>query len=199
MKFSWQKSNIFLKTIFADTYRGEVLAATIRQFYSLQAYCRYFYTKKELFLLWRAAYAPRDGQTSLAYSSQPVQYLYINQLLSVNKLVLSYLLLRLLPQCHIFFTVNHTNLLRFCYPMQRKWKKVQKNLIFVQKCRAVGVLSVEVSSRNCADLWPLISYYNIMFQKMLFILRLWCISYTSKIFLKGLIILIIEIKRATSL
>ncbi len=30
MKFSWQKINIFLKTIFADTYRGEVLAATTR-------------------------------------------------------------------------------------------------------------------------------------------------------------------------
>ncbi len=48
--------------------------------------------------MWRAAYAPGDCQTSLVYSSQPVQYLYINQLLSINKLVLSYLLLRLLPQ-----------------------------------------------------------------------------------------------------
>ncbi len=44
--------------------------------------------------LWKAAYAPGDGQTSPAYSSQSVQYLYINHLLSVNKLVLSYLLLR---------------------------------------------------------------------------------------------------------
>jgi hypothetical protein len=48
--------------------------------------------------LWRAAFAPGDGQTSLAYSSQPVKCLYINQLLFVNKPVLSYLLLRLLPQ-----------------------------------------------------------------------------------------------------
>jgi hypothetical protein len=29
-------------------------------------------------VLWRAAYAPGDGQTSSAYSSHPVQYLYIN-------------------------------------------------------------------------------------------------------------------------
>jgi hypothetical protein len=47
--------------------------------------------------LWTAASAPGDGQTSLAYSSQPVQYLYINRLLSINKPVLSYLLLHLLP------------------------------------------------------------------------------------------------------
>jgi hypothetical protein len=47
--------------------------------------------------LWRAVYAPGDGQTSPAYSSHSVQCLYINHLLSVNKLVLSYLLLRLLP------------------------------------------------------------------------------------------------------
>jgi hypothetical protein len=36
-----------------------------------------------------------------AYSSQSVQCLYINHLLSVNKLVLSYLLLCLLPQFDI--------------------------------------------------------------------------------------------------
>ncbi len=47
--------------------------------------------------LWRAAYAPGDGQISPAYSSQPVQCLYINCLLSVNKPVLSYLLLHLVP------------------------------------------------------------------------------------------------------
>jgi hypothetical protein len=48
--------------------------------------------------LWRATYAPGDSQTSPAYSSQSVQCLNINHLLSVNKLVLSYLLLRLLPK-----------------------------------------------------------------------------------------------------
>ncbi len=48
--------------------------------------------------LWRAAYAPGDGQTSPAYSSQYVQCLYINHLLFVNKPVLLYLLLHLLPQ-----------------------------------------------------------------------------------------------------
>jgi hypothetical protein len=52
--------------------------------------------------LWRDVYAPGDGQTSLVYSSQSVQCLYINHLLSVNKLVLSYLLLRLLPQWSVY-------------------------------------------------------------------------------------------------
>ncbi len=48
--------------------------------------------------LWRAVYAPGDGQTSPAYSIHSVQYLYINQLSSINKPVLLYLLLCLLPQ-----------------------------------------------------------------------------------------------------
>jgi hypothetical protein len=47
--------------------------------------------------VWRAVYVPGDGQTSPAYSCHSVQCLYISRLLSVNKLVLSYLL-RLLPQ-----------------------------------------------------------------------------------------------------
>ncbi len=40
----------------------------------------------------------RQPNPSLAYSSNPVQYLYINRYVTINKLVLSYLLLRLLPQ-----------------------------------------------------------------------------------------------------
>jgi hypothetical protein len=56
--------------------------------------------------LWRAVYAPGDGQTSLAYSSKSVQCLYINHLLSVNKLVLLYLLLRLLPQFRFNFVFH---------------------------------------------------------------------------------------------
>jgi hypothetical protein len=44
---------------------------------------------------------PWRRSTSPAYSSQSVQCLYITHLLSVNKLVLSYLLLRLLPQVWI--------------------------------------------------------------------------------------------------
>jgi hypothetical protein len=47
--------------------------------------------------LCRAAYAPGDSRTSTVYSSNPVQYLYINRYVTVNKLVLSYLLLCLLP------------------------------------------------------------------------------------------------------
>jgi hypothetical protein len=54
--------------------------------------------------LWRAVYTPGDFQTSPAYSSQSVQCLYTNHLLSVNKLVLSYLLLRLLPQWSFYPT-----------------------------------------------------------------------------------------------
>jgi hypothetical protein len=38
--------------------------------------------------MWRAVYAPGDGQTSPAYSIRSVQYLYINQLLPANKSVL---------------------------------------------------------------------------------------------------------------
>ncbi len=41
-----------------------------------------------------------DSQTSPAYSSNPVQYLFINCYVTANKLVLSYLLLRLLLQLH---------------------------------------------------------------------------------------------------
>jgi hypothetical protein len=52
--------------------------------------------------VWRATYSPGDGQTSLAYPSHPVQYLYINRYVTVNKLVLSYLLLRLLLQYDYF-------------------------------------------------------------------------------------------------
>ncbi len=48
--------------------------------------------------MWRAAYALGDGQTSLAYPSNPVQYLYISCYVTANKPVLSYLLLRLLLQ-----------------------------------------------------------------------------------------------------
>ncbi len=67
--------------------------------------------------MWRAVYAPGDGQTSPAYSSQSVQRLYINHLMSVNKLVLSYLLLRLLLQwlprsgctlCIVHCTIVHS-------------------------------------------------------------------------------------------
>ncbi len=56
--------------------------------------------------LWRAVYDPGDGQTSPGYSSQSAQCLYINHLLSVNKQVLSYLLLRLLPQWSVYAPKN---------------------------------------------------------------------------------------------
>jgi hypothetical protein len=49
-------------------------------------------------LLSMALSAPGGGQTSPAYSSNPVQYLYISRYVIANKLVLLCLLLRLLPQ-----------------------------------------------------------------------------------------------------
>jgi hypothetical protein len=49
-------------------------------------------------ILWTPPYTPGDGQTSLMYSNNPVLHLYINCYVTVNKPVLSYLLLRLLPQ-----------------------------------------------------------------------------------------------------
>jgi hypothetical protein len=48
--------------------------------------------------LWTPAYTPGNGQTSWVYSSNPVLHLYISCYLTVNKPVLSYLLLCLLPQ-----------------------------------------------------------------------------------------------------
>jgi hypothetical protein len=43
-------------------------------------------------------YTPGDGQTSWVYSNNPVLHLYISCYVTVNKPVLSYLSLRLLPQ-----------------------------------------------------------------------------------------------------
>ncbi len=50
------------------------------------------------YMLWTPAYTPGDGQTSRVYSNNPVLHLYISCYVTVNKTVLSYLLLRLLPQ-----------------------------------------------------------------------------------------------------
>ncbi len=51
-----------------------------------------------------------DGQTSWVYPINPVQYLYISCYVTANKPVLSYLLLRLLPQVvywyHLQFVIN---------------------------------------------------------------------------------------------
>ncbi len=48
--------------------------------------------------LWTPAHTPGDNQTSWVYSSNPVLHLYISSYLIVNKPVLSYRLLCLLPQ-----------------------------------------------------------------------------------------------------
>jgi hypothetical protein len=48
--------------------------------------------------LWRAVDTPGDRQTSRVYCTTLIQYLYISCYLFSNKLVLWYLLLRLLPQ-----------------------------------------------------------------------------------------------------
>jgi hypothetical protein len=64
-------------------------------------------------VLWRAVYTPGDRQTRRVYSTTLVQYLYINCYLFSNKSVLSYLLLRLLPQCNgcVIPTVR-----KYCHP-----------------------------------------------------------------------------------
>jgi hypothetical protein len=64
----------------------------------------------KIITLWRAVYAPGDGQTSPAYSGQSVQCLNINHLLSVNKLVLSYLFRTVKaewPQCRRCQALNY--------------------------------------------------------------------------------------------
>jgi hypothetical protein len=48
--------------------------------------------------LWTPAYTPGDGQTSWVYSTNPVLHLCISCYVTVNKPVLSYLSLCLLPQ-----------------------------------------------------------------------------------------------------
>ncbi len=53
--------------------------------------------------LWTPAYIPGDRPASWIYSTNCVQYLYISCYLSDNKPVLSYLLLRLLPQALLYF------------------------------------------------------------------------------------------------
>jgi hypothetical protein len=53
--------------------------------------------------LWTPAYTPGDGQTSWVYPINPVKHLYISCYVTVNKPVLSYLLLRLLPHDHHCF------------------------------------------------------------------------------------------------
>ncbi len=85
--------------------------------------------------LWRAVYAPGDDQTSPAYFSQSAQCLYINHLLSVNKLVLSYLLLRLTSSefCQIlrhFCTDNFARkyFAKFRLKVLRKFREISRNI-----------------------------------------------------------------------
>ncbi len=52
--------------------------------------------------MWTPAYTPGDGQTSWVYSTNPVLHLYRSCYVTVNKPVLSYLLLCLLPQRCVF-------------------------------------------------------------------------------------------------
>jgi hypothetical protein len=77
--------------------------------------------------LWTPVYTPTDRLTSWVYFTTFVQYLYISCYLSDNKPVLSYLLLRLLPQwspveslqSHFIFTMSHwSSGLPNCFPPQ---------------------------------------------------------------------------------
>jgi hypothetical protein len=56
--------------------------------------------------LWTPSYTPGDGQISWVYSSNPVLHLYISCYITVNKPVLSYLLLRLLPHKGLFPSIS---------------------------------------------------------------------------------------------
>jgi hypothetical protein len=60
--------------------------------------------------LWAPAFTPGDGQTSWVYSSNPVLHLYISCYVTLNKPVLSYLLLRLLPQYYYYACREHYDL-----------------------------------------------------------------------------------------
>jgi hypothetical protein len=62
-----------------------------------QTYRILYKRNSENILLWTPAYTPGDGQTSWVYSTNPVLYLYISCYVTVNKPVLSYLSLCLLP------------------------------------------------------------------------------------------------------
>jgi hypothetical protein len=91
-------------------------------------------SRHELIHVWTSAYTPGDGQTSWVYSSNPVLHLYISCYVTVNKLVLSYLLLCLLPhrvsskQTIFCFGSNRNkpklDLFRFCFGIFRETKKI---------------------------------------------------------------------------
>ncbi len=74
-------------------------------------------------LLWRAVYTPGDRQTSRMYCTTLVQYLYISCYVFSNKLVLSYLFLRLL----LHYSNNAT--LHFCIIAQR-FNTVEKSFCY---------------------------------------------------------------------
>ncbi len=84
-----------------DTISGMVWIPVypVTQFWNLEILCNFadlcrikntFWKIVTFCVVPRAVYAPGDGQTSPAYSSQSVQCLYLNHLLPVNKLVLLY-------------------------------------------------------------------------------------------------------------
>jgi hypothetical protein len=56
--------------------------------------------------LWTPPFSPGDGQTNQVYSNNPVLHLYISCYVTVNKPVLSYLSLRLLPRYSHFVLIN---------------------------------------------------------------------------------------------
>jgi hypothetical protein len=58
----------------------------------------YFLNNRKILAWWIPAFTPGSGQTSRVYSNNPVLLLYISCYVTVNKPVLSYLSLCLLPQ-----------------------------------------------------------------------------------------------------
>jgi hypothetical protein len=87
----WRDLGLLPTRNYADPVQDAILADLDSQHWALARLT-------ENTKVWRAAYAPGDGQTSPAYFSKTVQYMYISCYVIANKLVLSYLLLRLLLQ-----------------------------------------------------------------------------------------------------
>ncbi len=77
-----------------------LLVGTFPTFSRICSYCTYILLTCTIYIhiLWTPAYTPGDGQTSRVYFNNSVLHLYVNFYVTVNKPVLSYLLLRLLPQ-----------------------------------------------------------------------------------------------------
>ncbi len=129
--------------------------------------CKILY---DIWFLWRPCYCGElptplvDGQTSWAYPINPAQYMYISCYVTVNKLVLSYLSLRLLPHyqdnCDIHYikmpimTMTVKCLMSVLFLMSGMFISIKSilchdinlNLNILHNCNARGMLFMFVMS-----------------------------------------------------